>query len=453
MKAKTAFFCTDCGNEFSKWNGQCPACGAWNTLTEQPKEVARPTAARAGTPTRVPAAYPLGALSLVGEARFSTGLGELDRVLGGGAVAGSLVLVGGEPGVGKSTLLLQICDCLSRSFKVLYVSGEESASQIKLRADRLGVCDNGRLFVLAETELDALLGAVDALAPDILIVDSIQTMHTGDLSAAPGNVGQVKTCTLAFMELAKGRGITVFVIGHLNKEGAIAGPRVLEHMVDCVLYFEGERSLTYRVLRAAKNRFGSTNEIGLFEMGREGLEEVPNPSEFLLAGRPLGVSGSCVACVLEGTRPVLAEVQALVTPTSFGVPRRMVSGIDYNRAMLLLAVLEKRAGLFTGNCDAYINVVGGLSCGEPAADLPTLLACASSTRDKPVHGRLCAIGEVGLAGELRAVSGLTQRLAEVARLGFSTCLIPRQGTQKLQAPEGLEVIRARHIQEALQAAL
>ncbi|MDR2670415.1 MAG: DNA repair protein RadA, partial [Oscillospiraceae bacterium] len=321
MKTKTAFFCTDCGNEFSKWNGQCPACGAWNTLTEQPKEAARPAAARAGTPVRTPAAYPLGALSLVGEARFSTGLGELDRVLGGGAVAGSLVLVGGEPGVGKSTLLLQICDCLSRSFKVLYVSGEESASQIKLRADRLGVRDNGRLFVLAETELDALLGAVDTLAPDILIVDSIQTMHTGDLSAAPGNVGQVKACTLAFMELAKGRGITVFVIGHLNKEGAIAGPRVLEHMVDCVLYFEGDRSLTYRVLRAAKNRFGSTNEIGLFEMGREGLEEVPNPSEFLLAGRPLGVSGSCVACVLEGTRPVLAEVQALVTPTSFGVPR------------------------------------------------------------------------------------------------------------------------------------
>lgn len=449
MKSRTVFFCTECGNEFAKWSGQCAACKAWNTLVEQAAE--RPAAVRPGS-VRAAVAQPLGALTQSGEARFSTGLSELDRVLGGGAVVGSLTLVGGEPGVGKSTLLLQICDHLARARKVLYISGEESPGQIKLRADRLGVRDRGRLFVLAETDLDAVLGAVETLTPDVLIVDSIQTMHSGDISAAPGNVGQVKACTLAFMELAKGRGITVFVIGHLNKEGAIAGPKVLEHMVDCVLYFEGERQTSCRMLRSEKNRFGSTNEFGMFDMCEGGLVEVPNPSEFFLAGRPLGVSGTCVACVMEGTRPVLAEVQSLVTLTSFGVPRRMVSGLDYNRAMLLLAVLEKRAGVFVGQCDAYVNVVGGLKIEEPAADLPTLLACASGALDKPIDGRLCAVGEVGLAGELRAVSGLGQRLAEIGRLGFTRCIIPKQGTKNLQAPEGLEIVRARHIKEAMAAA-
>lgn len=457
MKQKTAFFCSECGNEFAKWSGQCAACKAWNTIVEQPKESEKSTrpAARGGggAPLRRSEAHRLSELSLAGEARFSTGMGELDRVLGGGAVSGALVLFGGEPGVGKSTLLLQICDCLSRNFSVLYVSGEESPRQIKLRADRLKVHDHGRLHILSETNLDCILDTVDKLSPDILIVDSIQTMHRDTLQAAPGNVGQVKECTMALMALAKGRGVTVFVIGHLNKEGAIAGPKVLEHMVDCVLYFEGDRQLTYRVLRAAKNRFGSTNEIGMFDMREEGLVEVPNPSEFLLAGRPTGVSGTCVACALEGTRPVLAEVQALVTPTSFGVPRRMVSGIDYNRAMLLLAVLEKRADIFVGNCDAYINVVGGLRLDEPAADLPTLIACASSAQDKPIDNKVCALGEVGLAGEVRAINALPQRLSEVARLGFTRCIVPRQGSQSLSVPEGLEIIRVRHIKEALMAVL
>lgn len=455
--AKTVFFCTDCGNEYSKWSGQCPACKVWNTITEQPASPVRKSGmaaqpmAGAGRMQVVP--QKLSALSMLGEARFSTGMGELDRVLGGGAVAGSLVLFGGEPGVGKSTLLLQICDSLSRMFTVLYVSGEESPSQIKMRAERLRVRDHDRLYILAETNLDRLLTAIEQLRPDILIVDSIQTMYREGVQAAPGNVGQVKECTMAFMALAKGQGVTVFVIGHLNKEGAIAGPRVLEHMVDCVLYFEGERQLTYRVLRAAKNRFGSTNEIGMFDMREDGLIEVPNPSEYLLAGRPSGISGTCVCCVLEGTRPMLAEIQALVTATSFGVPRRMVSGIDYNRAMLLLAVLEKRAGVFVGNCDAYINVVGGLKIDEPAADLPTLLSCASSAQDKPIDGRLCAFGEVGLAGEVRAVNALGQRLSEVARLGFTRCIIPKQGTKNLQTPDGLEVVRVRHIREALAAAV
>ncbi|MDR3208093.1 MAG: DNA repair protein RadA [Oscillospiraceae bacterium] len=459
---KTLFFCAECGNEYTKWSGQCPACQAWNTIVEAPPAAERqPRGGSGGTklsgtstgPVRQPAVPRLlSEVTFAGESRFSTGLGELDRVLGGGAVSGSLVLFGGEPGVGKSTLLLQICDSLSRRFTVLYVSGEESPSQLRLRADRLRVRDHGRLHVLAETNLDVMLDAVDKLSPDILIVDSIQTLYRDTLQAAPGNVGQIKECTMALMNLAKGRGVTVFVIGHLTKEGAIAGPRVLEHMVDCVLYFEGERQLTYRVLRAAKNRFGSTNEIGMFDMGEAGLSEVPNPSEYLLAGRPAGVSGTCVACVLEGTRPVLSEVQALVTPTSFGTPRRQILGVDYNRAMLLLAVLEKRAGVFLGNCDTYVNVVGGFKLDEPAADLPTLLACASSARDKPIDGRLCAFGEVGLAGELRTVTAMPQRVSEVARLGFTRCIIPKHGSRNLTIPEGLEVIRARHIREALDIA-
>ena len=386
------------------------------------------------------------------ELRFQTGMGELDRVLGGGAVRGSLVLVGGAPGIGKSTLMLQICDQLCRSATVLYVSGEESERQIKLRAERLRVRGEG-LHLLSETNLENVIDAVHTVQPGVLVVDSIQTLYHGDVTAAPGSISQVKECTMALMQLAKGEGITVFVIGHVNKEGSIAGPKVLEHMVDCVLYFEGERHMAYRILRAAKNRFGATNEIGVFEMEDGGLAEVPNPSESLLAGRPEDAPGTCVTCVMEGVRPVLAEIQALVVPSSFGNPRRVSNGVEYNRAMLLLAVLEKRGGLLLGNCDAYLNVIGGLSLDEPAADLAAMLALASSFRDKPVPSDLAAIGEVGLTGELRAVSNLGQRLSEVRRLGFSKCLIPKRIQGKLAAPEGLELIRVANIREALAALL
>ena len=386
------------------------------------------------------------------ELRFPTGLSELDRVLGGGAVQGSLVLVGGAPGIGKSTLMLQICDNLCRFSKVLYVSGEESERQIKLRAERLGVRSES-LYLLAETSLENILESVHELKPDVLIVDSIQTMYDEEQTTSPGSVGQVKCCTMSLMQLAKGEGITVFVIGHVNKEGSIAGPKVLEHMVDCVLYFEGEPHMSYRILRAAKNRFGDTNEIGVFEMADSGLVEVPNPSETLLAGRPKDTPGTCVTCVMEGNRPVLAEIQALLAPTSFGNPRRTSNGFDYNRAMLLLAVLEKRGGLIVSSCDAYMNVIGGLYLDEPAADLAAIIAIASSFRDKPVPGELTAIGEVGLTGELRSVSALGQRLSEVRRLGFKRCLIPAQNSMKLVEPEGLQLVRVRNIREALSAVL
>ena len=456
MKAKTLFYCTQCGNETPKWQGKCPACGAWNTIVEQPAQQsskkAGPVAkgSAAGVPVSRP--MPMNEVETTDELRFSTGMGELDRVLGGGAVKGSLVLVGGAPGIGKSTLMLQICDHLCRTAKVLYVSGEESERQIKLRAERLQVRGEG-LSLLSETNLENVIDAVHAVSPDVLIVDSIQTLYHGDVTAAPGSISQVKECTMALMQLAKGEGLTIFVIGHVNKEGSIAGPKVLEHMVDCVLYFEGERHMAYRILRAAKNRFGATNEIGVFEMEDGGLAEVPNPSEAMLAGRPENAPGTCVACVMEGVRPVLAEVQALVVPSAFGNPRRMSNGFDYNRAVLLLAVLEKRGGLLLGNCDAYLNVIGGLSLDEPAADLAAILAMASSFRDRPVPADLTAIGEVGLTGELRSVSALGQRLSEVRRLGFTKCLIPKRTQGKLAVPEGLELIRVGNIREALAALL
>jgi DNA repair protein RadA/Sms len=387
---------------------------------------------------------------VAGEIRVSTGLSELDRVLGGGAVAGSLNLISGEPGIGKSTLLMQICRDLSRFAKVLYVSGEESPRQLKLRGERLGVDD---LDLMAETSLESILTAVETAAPEILIIDSIQTMYTSELNSTPGSVGQVKACAAALMRLAKGShgagGMTVFLVSHVNKEGAIAGPKVLEHMVDCVLVFEGDRRNLFRILRAEKNRFGSTQEIGVLEMRQEGLVEVLNPSEMLLAGRPLRVPGTCVACVMEGTRPMLAEMQALLTPSVFGVPRRTVSGFDYNRAMLLLAVLEKRGGMSAGNLDCYFNIVGGLRVAEPSADLPAVLAMASSLKDKPVPDSLVSFGEVGLAGELRTVTGIPQRLAECARLGFTRAIIPAQGTKQLSAPEGLLVSRAKTIGDAM----
>lgn len=456
MKAKTIFYCTECGNETPKWQGRCPACGAWNTMVERPAEKApkkAPSASRGstlGVALNRPKA--MAEVETTDELRFPTGMGELDRVLGGGAVRGSLVLVGGAPGIGKSTLMLQICDHLCRTAKVLYVSGEESERQIKLRAERLQVRGEG-LSLLSETNLENVIDAVHAVSPDVLIVDSIQTLYHGDVTAAPGSISQVKECTMALMQLAKGEGLTIFVIGHVNKEGSIAGPKVLEHMVDCVLYFEGERHMAYRILRAAKNRFGATNEIGVFEMEDGGLAEVPNPSEAMLAGRPENAPGTCVACVMEGVRPVLAEVQALVVPSAFGNPRRMSNGFDYNRAVLLLAVLEKRGGLLLGNCDAYLNVIGGLSLDEPAADLAAILAMASSFRDRPVPADLTAIGEVGLTGELRSVSALGQRLSEVRRLGFTKCLIPKRTQGKLAVPEGLELIRVGNIREALAALL
>ena len=455
MKAKTMFYCTECGNELPKWAGQCPACKAWNTIVEQPAETKRKSSMAAATAgERQGRSKPrlMDEVETTRELRFQTGMNELDRVLGGGAVQGSLVLVGGAPGIGKSTLMLQICQNLCRFAKVLYVSGEESERQIKLRAERLGVSGQ-QLYLLAETSMDDVAEAVTQLQPDVLIVDSIQTMYNGELSAAPGSIGQVKDCTMALMNLAKGRGVTVFVIGHVNKEGSIAGPKVLEHMVDCVLYFEGERQMAYRILRAAKNRFGATNEIGVFEMGDLGLAEVPNPSEALLAGRPADAPGTCVTCVMEGVRPVLAEIQALVVPSSLGNPRRVSNGFDYSRSMLLLAVLEKRGGLMVGNCDAYLNVIGGLYLEEPAADLAAILALASSFRDRPVPHDLAAIGEVGLTGELRATSALGQRLAEVRRLGFTKCMIPRRTQGKLAVTEGLELIRVSNIREAMAALL
>ena len=450
MKAKTLFYCTQCGNETPKWQGQCPACGAWNTIVEQPaapKSKGRSAAPAPLLPARTP--KKVSEMTIDQEIRFPTGLAELDRVLGGGAVQGSLVLIGGAPGIGKSTLMLQICHRLCEFAKVLYVSGEESERQLKLRADRLGVGEID-LYLLSETDLAEVTAAVEATQPQILIVDSIQTMYNGDQTSSPGSVSQVKECTMALMQLAKGRGITVFVIGHVNKEGNLAGPKVLEHMVDCVLYFEGDRHLSYRILRAAKDRCGASDEIGVFEMDDSGLREVPNPSQMLLEGRLTEEPGTCVTCVMEGARPVLAEVQALLTPTSFGNPRRSTNGFDYNRAMLLMAVLEKRGGLAVNTCDAYLNVIGGLNLDEPGADLAAVLALASSFRDKPVPADLVAVGEVGLTGELRSVSALNQRLSEIRRLGFTKCLIPeRHGRQTIVPPAGLQLIPVKNVRQAL----
>ena len=452
-KAKTIFYCTDCGTETPKWQGRCPGCGAWNTMTEHIEKPAAPGRAKSAPAVgRAPRPKTLAEVDSGSEIRFSTGMGELDRVLGGGAVEGSLVLVGGAPGIGKSTLLLQICACLCAQRKVLYVSGEESERQLKMRATRLGVASEN-LYVLSETRLSDLLEAVDALKPDILIADSIQTLYNEENESSPGSVSQVKDCTMTMMQLSKSQGLTVFVVGHINKEGSIAGPKVLEHMVDCVLYFEGEQNTSYRLLRAAKNRFGSTNEIGVFEMEDKGLIEVPNPSQMLLSGRPENAPGTCVACVMEGTRPVLAEVQALVSKTTINMPRRTADGFDFNRAVLLLAVLEKRGGMHLGSFDVFINVIGGLRLDEPAADLPVVLAVASSYRDRPIPGDLAAIGEVGLTGEIRAVLHLSQRLQEVARLGFKQCIIPKNGTDKLEIPQGIQVVRVRNIREAIEIAL
>ena len=449
MKEKRVFYCSSCGNETPRWQGQCPACGAWNTLTEAP---AAPKATGKSRPVRRSVPKRLAELDSSEETRFSTGVRELDRVLGGGAVRGSIVLFGGAPGIGKSTLLLQSCGRMTGTEKILYVTGEESEHQLRMRAERLDVSKEN-VFVLAGTDINDVIAAIEELSPDLVIIDSIQTVYDPSLTTAPGSVGQVKQCAMELMQLAKSTGFTAFVVGHVNKEGAIAGPKVLEHMVDCVLYFEGDGNHNYRILRAEKNRFGSTNEIGVFEMAQDGLREVPNPSEVMLAGRPIGVPGTCVACVMEGSRPILAEIQALVTPTGFSSARRTSNGFDYNRLYLMLAVLEKRGGMSVNSCDAYMNVVGGLTLDEPSADLAACLAVASSFRDIPLPDKLCAVGEVGLTGEIRSVQMLDLRLAEVARLGFTQCVVPSRTRGEIKAPKGLELIFVKTLREAVEKTL
>ena len=451
MKQRTVFCCSECGNETVKWSGRCTACGAWDSLVEIKLDAKAKGSSKIRTaPKKLPKL--ISELDTEAELRFSTGIGELDRVLGGGAVKGSLVLVGGAPGIGKSTLLLQLCGLVDGEQKILYVTGEESERQLKMRAQRLGV-DNGQIYVIAETGLTEILEAIDELKPDIVIVDSIQTMFDPEISSAPGSVSQVRECTMSIMRMTKEKGFTTFVVGHINKEGNIAGPKVLEHMVDCVLYFEGERSTSFRILRAGKNRFGSTNEIGVFEMVDTGLKDLQNPSEILLSGRPDKAPGTCVTCVIEGSRPILAEIQALVAPATYTAGRRSTNGVDYNRATLLLAVLEKRGGMAVSGCDAYINVIGGLELDEPAADLATMLAIASSFRDLPLGRDLAAVGEVGLSGEIRSVSLLNMRLSEIARLGFKRCVIPSHIKDDIKKPEGLEIISVKDIREAIKATL
>lgn len=447
-KSKAVFVCSECGYESPKWSGRCPACGEWNTMNEEVKAPVRPVPTGGPVLRRIPRR--ITELNPEGEQRYQTGMKELDRVLGGGIVKGGLMLIGGDPGIGKSTLLLQICAYLGRSLTILYVSGEESERQIKLRADRLGVSSDN-LYVLCETDVQAILEAMYAQKPDILIVDSIQTMSLQDVSSSPGSVTQVRECTSAIMRAAKSVDTPVFIVGHVNKDGNIAGPKVMEHIVDCVLYFEGDRHTSYRMLRCVKNRYGATNEIGVFEMRDRGLFEVDNPSMMLLSGRPTNVSGTCVACMMEGSRPMLAEVQGLVSPTGFGNPRRMSTGFDYNRLSLLLAVLEKRAGYFFSNLDAYLNVVGGLRLDEPAADLPVALALVSSLKDTVVGEGIAAFGEVGLAGEIRSVSHAEARVAEAVRMGFTRVILPYHNVQSMAKRTDLELIGVRSIREAYEA--
>jgi len=450
-KQKTVYCCSECGNESPNWSGKCSACGSWNTMQEL-KLDQNSVKSRGSKPLRnIQSPKKLSELDTSAEIRFSTGIPEFDRVLGGGAVVGSLVLVGGAPGIGKSTLLLQMCGNLDEGRTVLYVTGEESERQLKLRASRLKV-EQGEIYVLPETDMDNIVAAIDEMKPDVVIIDSIQTVSDSNVSSVPGSITQVRDCTMRIMRVCKEKGITVFVVGHINKEGSIAGPKVLEHMVDCVLFFEGEHSTSFRLLRAAKNRFGSTNEIGVFEMIDTGLRCLENPSEMLLSGRPEDSPGTCVACVMEGSRPILAEVQALLSPSNYNAARRS-NGLDYNRSAMLLAVLEKRGGLPVSNCDSYINVIGGLFLDEPAADLAAVLALASSYLDRPLGTDLAAIGEVGLSGEIRSVSVLNQRLSEIARLGFKRCVIPAHVRDEIRAVEGLQLIPVKTVREAVRAVL
>jgi len=445
VKSKTRFVCSECGYETRKWLGKCPACLQWNTFTEEIVEAAADSAPRAS----LPKAIPLNEVSKESERRAQTGIQELDRVLGGGIVDGSLVLVGGDPGIGKSTLLLQICGVLSENIKILYVSGEESVKQIKIRAERLSV-NNGNILMVSETNFENINGLIEEIKPQVVILDSIQTVYSEQLTSAPGSVSQVREVTGHLMRIAKGQGITVFIVGHVTKEGAIAGPRVLEHMVDTVLYFEGERHQNYRILRAVKNRFGSTNEIGLFEMTQHGLKEVNNPSGLFLDCRAKDQPGSVIVASLEGTRPMLLEVQALVTPTSFGIARRMATGIDYNRLTMLLAVLEKKVGMQLFNHDAYVNVVGGIRIDEPACDLGVIASVAGSFKNQPVDPDIVIIGEVGLTGEVRPVNQVDKRIIEAKRLGFKKCLVPSGNKSSSTANiDGIELLYAGTVEEAL----
>lgn len=452
-KGKTQiFFCQSCGHESSKWMGQCPACKEWNTFVEE--IVDKKSAGKIKRTSDIEAkGIPLSQIEMTWNERFSTEIKELDRVLGGGIVRGSLVLVGGDPGIGKSTLLLQVCRNLARqNISVLYISGEESLQQIKIRAQRIGTFQDA-LNLLCETNLDVIKTVIDREKPQVVIIDSIQTMYQEEISSAPGSVSQVREATAAFMQIAKGMDITIFIVGHVTKEGVVAGPRVLEHMVDTVLYFEGDRHASYRILRGVKNRFGSTNEIGVFEMRQEGLAEVENPSEYMLTGKPEGASGSVVTCSMEGTRPILMEVQALVCHSSFGIPRRTAAGTDFNRVNLLMAVLEKRLGLKLGDCDAYINIAGGIKMNEPAIDLGIVLAVMSSYKDCPIDEKTICFGEVGLSGEVRAVSMAEQRVLEAKKLGFETCILPlvcmEAGGEAFRRMSGVKLIGIRSVKDAL----
>ena len=450
-KNKTLYICSECGYESPKWNGQCPGCGEWNTMNEE--IVSSSSSSRSSSSVSSVSAQQIKEISSENELRFSTGLAELDRVLGGGIVNGSLVLLSGDPGIGKSTILLQICEYLGKSLKILYISGEESARQIKLRADRLGVSTEN-LYIMTSIDVEAIIEYIRSTRPQLVIVDSIQTMDLKELNSSPGSVTQVRESTNAFMHCAKDFGIPTIIVGHVNKDGNIAGPKVLEHIVDCVLYFEGERHLSYRILRAIKNRYGSTNEIGVFEMLDKGLREVPNPSLMLISGKPKDTSGTCIACVMEGSRPILAEVQGLVVSTNYGTPRRMTNGFDYNRLSMILAVLEKRSGFYFSGCDAYVNVIGGLKLDEPATDLSVALALISALKDVPIREDTLAIGEIGLGGELRTISYCEQRIKEADRLGFKRIIIPRHNFKTLSdnLKGEIEIIGVKNVNEAFTAA-
>ncbi len=452
-KIKTIYICSECGHESAKWFGKCPGCGQWNTMSEEVRENFSKSKAVSAVRTRPSAApVPITDITTEDEARYYTGSAELDRVLGGGIVKGSLVLLGGDPGIGKSTILLQICSHLGKILKILYISGEESKRQIKLRAQRLGVnCEN--LYVMTETDVQAVADRIQAEKPDLVMIDSIQTMNFKELSSSPGSVTQVRECTNILMRTSKSLDIPCIIVGHVNKDGAIAGPKVLEHIVDAVLYFEGDKQMSYRILRAVKNRYGSTNEIGVFRMEDKGLSEVENPSMMLLSGRPKNVSGTCVACSMEGTRPILAEIQGLVTNSGYGNARRMSAGFDYNRMSMLLAVLEKKCGYYFSSLDAYVNVIGGLKLDEPAADLAVTLALVSSLKDIVVPEDLLAFGEVGLTGEIRSVSHAALRVTEAARLGFTKCILPYHNLKNLTLPEDtqINVIGVRTIRDAVAA--
>ena len=451
-KSKTLYICSQCGYESAKWFGCCPGCSEWNTMEEEFRTAQQQKSVHSYSKSIT--AQTINEIDVDDEIRFRTGMDELDRVLGGGIVKGSLVLLSGDPGIGKSTILLQICEYLGKNLRILYVSGEESARQIKLRANRLGVkTDN--LLIMCQTDVEAITEYIKAEKPDLVIVDSIQTMCVSEINSSPGSITQVRESTNLYMHCAKGLGIPTILVGHVNKDGNIAGPKVLEHIVDCVLYFEGERHLSYRILRAVKNRFGSTNEIGVFEMLDKGLVEVKNPSLMLISGKPKNTAGTCIACVMEGSRPILAEVQGLVATSNYGNARRMSTGFDYNRMSMLLAVLEKRSGYFMSNCDAYINIVGGLRLDEPATDLSVALALISSFKDTPIRDDTLVIGEIGLGGELRTVSYCEQRIKEAERLGFKRCIIPKHNLKTLSDgfKGNIEIVGANNVNEAYNAAV